>query len=375
MKDKITSGLGKTYVGLSSKLPESADEDSYAFWAGAKEGNNALFSVTHKGHLVAQSANITGHVTANSLTLGSTVDIPESNIDALGSYHKTGRDFVVGEISDGQNTVGFKVDKDGLLQANNAVIYGAIYAKTGTFAGELQAARGSFSGTITANDGEIGGWNIDGVQLQKQIGEYTFEIRSDRAETDPALLVYKNKGGSQGYKWYVRPDGYMYASNAYISGSISGSSITGSTITGTTLQTYDPTKEFKSSGIDIDTTSIKVANRNNRGQDIAWALLSGGELYLKQNNLDTSSFTIKGGYLESSGGVKIGGKGFSGSSMGGNKGLSAATSCSSVLECNAFMTYGHYNGDDDKNATTWLGQSQAVPINVLGAVTKTLYFC
>jgi hypothetical protein len=38
------------------------------------------------------------------------------------------------------------------------------------------------------------------------------------------------------------------------------------------------------------------------------------------------------------------------------------------------MTYGHYNGDGDKNATTWLGQSQAVPINVLGAVTKTLYF-
>ena len=374
LKDKITSGLGKTYVGLSSKLPASADEDSYAFWAGAQEGSNALFSVTHKGHLVAQSASITGHITANSLTLGSTVDIPESNIDALGSYHKTGRDFVVGEISNGQNTIGFKVDKDGLLQANNAVIYGAIYAKTGTFAGELQAASGSFSGTITANDGQIGGWNIDGVQLQKQIGEYTFEIRSDRGEAEPALLVYKNKGSNQGYKWYVRPDGYMYASNAYISGSISGSSITGSTITGTTLQTYDPTAQYKSSGIDIDTTSIKVANRNAAGQDTAWALLSGGQLYLKQNNLDTSSFTIKGGYLESSGGVKIGGKGFSGSSMGGNKGLSAATSCSSVLECNAFMTYGHYNGDDDKNATTWLGQSQAVPINVLGAVTKTLYF-
>ena len=72
---------------------------------------------------------------------------------------------------------------------------------------------------INAVTGTIGGWNISSGLLSKTFGEYNFEIRTDRPENQPALLVYKN-GTNEGYKWYVRPDGYMYAENSNISGGI-----------------------------------------------------------------------------------------------------------------------------------------------------------
>ena len=71
------------------------------------------------------------------------------------------------------------------------------------------------NGNIEANGGIIAGWNITGSYFQKTIGNYSFEIRSDRASNQPALLIYHS---TEGYKWYVRPDGYMYASNVEITG-------------------------------------------------------------------------------------------------------------------------------------------------------------
>lgn len=104
----------------------------------------------------------------------------------------------------------FGVTPSGILYANGAHINGD----------------GTFSGTIKATAGNIGGWNIDNVQLQKTVGEYSVEIRSDRSATDPCLLVYKNSGDNQGYKFYVRPDGYLYAGEAHIKGKIEADSLT-----------------------------------------------------------------------------------------------------------------------------------------------------
>ena len=54
------------------------------------------------------------------------------------------------------------------------------------------------------------------------------EIRSDRPDNQPALLVWDRVNDR--YNWYVQPNGYMYARNCEISGTISSSTITGSTI-------------------------------------------------------------------------------------------------------------------------------------------------
>ena len=148
VNDRLSSGSGSNYVALSSG-------NDYALWAGAQDPKDATIVIKKNGTGIFK-----GDIYANSLTLSDAVDIPESNIDSLGSYFKRGREFTVGTISNGQNTIGFKVSNAGLLQANNAIIYGTIYAKSGEFAGELKAATGSFGGTVTATAGVIGGCNI-----------------------------------------------------------------------------------------------------------------------------------------------------------------------------------------------------------------------
>ena len=67
----------------------------------------------------------------------------------------------------------------------------------------------------------------------------SFEIRSDRGSGDPALLVYKNQGSNQGYKFYVRPDGYLYATSGSISGNLVGSGINASNISAGRLNISD----------------------------------------------------------------------------------------------------------------------------------------
>lgn len=63
-----------------------------------------------------------------------------------------------GEDSQDKKTSYFCVSKEGLLEANNAVIWGKIYATEGEFSGTLKAAKGTFEGTITSKSGKMGPW-------------------------------------------------------------------------------------------------------------------------------------------------------------------------------------------------------------------------
>ena len=107
---------------------------------------------TFKGHITATSGSFTGDVIANSLTLGpgSTVnglsyndldDRPNIPSDLSGYITIDGKIGIIQnedqEISSG--ATGFKVSKNGLLQASNAIISGTIYASSGTFAGNVTA--------------------------------------------------------------------------------------------------------------------------------------------------------------------------------------------------------------------------------------------
>lgn len=61
----------------------------------------------------------------------------------------------------GETEYKFLVDKNGLLTANNAIIYGKIYASEGWFKGDVYADNGYFNGTINASGGTIGGLTIN----------------------------------------------------------------------------------------------------------------------------------------------------------------------------------------------------------------------
>lgn len=107
---------------------------------------------TFKGHITATSGSFTGDVIANSLTLGpgSTVnglsyndldDRPNIPSDLSGYITIDGKIGIIQnedqEIPSG--ATGFKVSKNGLLQASNAIISGTVYASSGTFAGNVTA--------------------------------------------------------------------------------------------------------------------------------------------------------------------------------------------------------------------------------------------
>lgn len=107
---------------------------------------------TFKGHITATSGSFTGDVIANSLTLG-----PGSTVNGLSYNDLNDRPNIPSDLSgyitiDGKigiiqnedqeipsGATGFKVSKNGLLQASNAIISGTIYASSGTFAGNVTA--------------------------------------------------------------------------------------------------------------------------------------------------------------------------------------------------------------------------------------------
>lgn len=107
---------------------------------------------TFKGHITATSGSFTGDIIANSLTLG-----PGSTVNGLSYNDLNDRPNIPSDLSgyitiDGKigiiqnedqeipsGATGFKVSKNGLLQASNAIISGTIYASSGTFAGNVTA--------------------------------------------------------------------------------------------------------------------------------------------------------------------------------------------------------------------------------------------
>lgn len=236
----IIDGKGITAIskdGVDASSPNIIPDDKTSFFLDAKSGN-AYFA----GRIKAKSGDIGGwDISGTALKKGG-VGMSSDN-SSLNNYA-----FWAGNTDPSQAK--FWVKHDGTMKATKATIEGDLTATTGkignwtinngaitnnnvqlTSNGNLIASNVDIKGKIEASSGTVGGWNIDNVQFQKQIGDYSFEIRSDRGASEPALLVYKNQGSNQGYKFYVRPDGYLYAANVGLSGSISSSTITGSSIT------------------------------------------------------------------------------------------------------------------------------------------------
>ena len=68
---------------------------------------------------------------------------------AQGTYYR--RDTVQGY---------YTVSKTGLLEANNAIIYGTIYATDGIFSGKLEGATGTFKGSVQVGNAGGGNYNL-----------------------------------------------------------------------------------------------------------------------------------------------------------------------------------------------------------------------
>ena len=219
-------------------------------------------------------------------------------------------DRVVGSITSGENVVGFNVSKEGLLTATNAVIYGTIFAKDGKFAGELKAATGSFSGEVTATSGTIGGCNIT--------------------------------------------KGTLYITNANISGRISTNHLDSSVITTGNLSSQSISANQITTGT-LDASKVTVSNLN--ADNIKSGTISSSSINIPGFAAAYGNETITCNYYDKTEGLT--------SSIETFNPWGGGTS-NVKIDTNYFLTK---SGSD-----WWQGVSGAVPIVVMGALTKTLYF-
>ena len=106
------------YPGGSSTTYSVAGSDykSFSMIVGSD------FGITPSGKLHASGAEISGKITATSLTLGSNASLSK------------------GTYSDTNSSTGCEISKDGLLKASNAIIRGTIYASGGEFSGTIKAS-------------------------------------------------------------------------------------------------------------------------------------------------------------------------------------------------------------------------------------------
>lgn len=322
--------IGTNGIGLGNVVAYGDDNAS---------DYHSNFEVDSSGRLYAKNGTFRGKITSTSGSIGgwtiSSNSLKGGNI-TLNSN---------GSISGG-STYTWSIGTNGTatfnkITGNNADINGKITATSGKI-GNWTISNGGISngsvsltsdGKINASGGTIGGWNIDSVQFQKQIGQHTFEIRSDRSTDQPALLVYKNQGDNQGYKFYVRPDGFLYAQNADIHGTITATSgtfqnctvadscsVPASTITGTLASERIP--NLSASKITSGTMS---ANRISGGT-LNISTTGGGEFSVGTNGRKNAYAT---GLTTGSGGIAMNGSaGISGCSE--ISGLSSLTGSGTI---------------------------------------------
>lgn len=180
---------------------------------------------------------VRGDIIATSLTLGPGVNIETGNISGLKDYvttnnldgklkdytttvdmKKEGLAFIVsenGSIGNYDSSKPFPTDskgyfcvnKEGLMVAQNAVIYGTIYAQSGSFTGDVVANNLTLGSGVTIPYKNLSDSPNLGIYISKdgEIGT----VSSDLNAPDNAKGYFK-----------VSTDGLLIADNAYISGTI-----------------------------------------------------------------------------------------------------------------------------------------------------------
>lgn len=180
---------------------------------------------------------VRGDIVATSLTLGPGVNIETGNISGLKDYVTTNN--LEGKLKDYTTTVDMKkeglafivsengsignydsskplptdakgyfcVNKEGLMVAQNAVVYGTIYAQSGSFTGDVVANSLTLGSGVTIPYKNLSDSPDLGIYISKdgEIGT----ISSDLTAPD----------GAKGY-FKVSTNGLLIADNAYISGTI-----------------------------------------------------------------------------------------------------------------------------------------------------------
>jgi hypothetical protein len=255
------------------------------------------------GSVSATDGYFRGDVTANSLTLGPgcELDIDPSALDIdLSDYYAAGMPW-------SSNTGLFKVGKDGLLQAKNAIISGNVYATNGVFKGDVYANNGSFKGTISAESGYIKDLHFGsatGKRLSVYIDDTIDEKIADAltGDLDPEVInqAISDYIANSGFTGYVTEDFFNNWINEW-NAAHSASPISESAVSAIVKSIV---------GSEISITSA-VTNEwggithiaNIGGREYRWDTYNTGDYLVLGNWFGDSATTGDGGFIVSTDGL------------------------------------------------------------------------
>ena len=215
LADVALSGDASDLTGLASVATSgnAADLNDIADYA-KKADIPPSTTVTHS------TDPATGVTTTNVITTEGTYSIYSAESSDGCMVYGWG----TGDKTSGHTGKYFKVSKEGLLEADNAIIYG-----------EIHATKGVFHGRVEAGEGYIAGWNITDSSIYNTNSSGNTVFVSNATNPNQDYLVVRTGNGTSvpyNYPFFVRGDGTLVATKATITGSITATSgsFTGSII-------------------------------------------------------------------------------------------------------------------------------------------------
>lgn len=230
----ISLALSGTYA-KSSDLESYATKTSLDLYIKKDPKTGELKSAIEA---IADTINITArgglNLSGNRFTLNST----NTSITADGTI------TCINLIANGGNVGGWKVSKDSIstiFKQNNdlfrialqipgditpyvfSVFHGTEdegYSKSPNFyisqTGKLYATNAQITGSGYFSSGTIGGWDISKSSIYKDYGKYRTYIQAPANSEAWTFSCQEERDGAYYGNWYVRADGYMYASKGQI---------------------------------------------------------------------------------------------------------------------------------------------------------------
>ena len=303
----------------------SSNPDTYA-WVLRQFGNGSLAagSVTaseiNVNNLAAISAYLGGAVIGGLNNTNGVLTVKDASGNTIGTWNKDGINAIAGTIG-GFTISGIQLRSDVTV---SGVTYSAVTQSMGTstdtargafyivrnengtitnpflvqYNGKLTAKDANITGTITANGGSIGGFDISATQLRSDITAsgttYSAVINKGTALDDFAFYTVTNSGTATN-PFYVRYDGYMRATNANITGTITASSgsIGGFDISDYQLRsdktvsgiTYSAVMQSMGNSTDTTRAAFYIAKNNNGTVTNPFIVRYNGDLISTSGNI------------------------------------------------------------------------------------------
>ena len=292
---------------------------------------NSYFS----GKIYANDGEFNGAITATTLKLGSQTysSMPSSlssgdvknlinNAASTSGWIKQSDGYYQINHSVGEN---FKVDTNGLLVANNAILSGSVYATNGVFSGTVYAGNGKFSGDITANTLTLGNNAV--------VSGAVYATKGVFKDVSATNISMKNSFFS----------GNVYATNGYFSGEIQATKgkFENGTIKNITATTFSATNAYLSGKIVANSGSFKGSISADSGYFNGTLCAATGSF---KGNLTAAGGTFKGDLTAAGGSFK--------GSISANNGYFKGTLCAATGTFGGKLTAANGSFDGDVTART-----------------------